>query len=667
MTNLSRALGWAALGLPVFPCYEADTWVGDKLHAMKTPCTAKGLNEGTTDLEVIKKFWTAHPNRLPGVVAGEVLNVLDIDMNEEKGKDGWHSLQENNITLPDTFNVKTRSGGEHYFYKHPEGKKLGPLQNVVLPNGVVLEDVDRRAGRSYFIAWSDEVPFSLDELSEAPEWLCMESGMSSLVPFHGSVSEWLQKLIQGPPDSRVQNAISRIPLEDFNHELMIKRQLEIVRLGADGHSGVKLALESLRDAWLRPPYDSFTYEADWNAALAGAINKFGGSTTPVSESLTETADEKFLSKVQSFIFEEKAKLEAKRILASEDFVGSRVISWDELESNSSSYIVQDLIPNDSICFLVAKRNIGKTFAYIDMVASITFGIPWLGKKTTPIPILIVLGEGRNGFYDRFEAWCEFHSMDIDFIKKNITLVDSANLNNPTSIDLLKEAATNTHAQLIIFDTWAATSGVQSEDDAALNSMTLNFAREICPDATLLFVHHPRKSSQDGSTPIMRGSGALEGRAEVVMTIFQDKDYASTKAGKQQWVSLSTEMDHAGKNRTSATETIRGLYIRPFSKSAVLVHESSSPVSSGSLRVLDFLKSPMTVIEYSHIANVSESTARRNLNEAVRDGLATKTDGAGNLPAIYSPIPSGDDFNSLLESIGGYEGLAKPERKRKGAK
>ena len=80
MTNLSRALGWAALGLPVFPCYEADTWVGDKLHAMKTPCIAHGLNEGTTDLKIIETYWTAHPNRLPGVVAGGVLNVLGFNL-----------------------------------------------------------------------------------------------------------------------------------------------------------------------------------------------------------------------------------------------------------------------------------------------------------------------------------------------------------------------------------------------------------------------------------------------------------------------------------------------------------------------------------------------------------------------------------------------------------
>lgn len=673
MSNLSRAIAWASLGCPVFPCYEEDKWVGEKLHLKKSPYTKTGLNEGTTDLKQIEEFWTKNPSPLVGVVAGESIALLDIDMNEEKGKDGWFSLTSNEVPLPETFHIKTLNGGDHYFYKYPKGKRLGPLQNIVLPNGVILEDVDRRAGRSYFIAWSDEVPSTLDELTEAPLWLCTESGTTSIYEFNGSVNDWLEKLSSGSPDGRVQNAINRIPKMDFNHQEMIKLQVEFVRLGAEGHQGVRGAIEKLQNAWLRSPYDTFKNEADWNAALAGAVSKYGGASpkSPADESEQTDAEKEMKEKIERYVLEGKAKLEAQRIIAAENFQGTRVISWEELETSCSSYIVQDLVPEDSICFLVAKRNLGKTFAYIDMVCSIVFGLPWLSKPTKQVPILIVLGEGRNGFVDRVKTWCEYHGKDFEYLKKLVTIVDSGNLNNSTSIQIMKEAAELNKAELLIFDTWAASSGVANEDDAALNSMTMNSALEIRKGASYMFVHHPRKSDQNSTAPIMRGSGALEGRAEVVMTMFQDKDYGSSKVGKQAWMALSTEMDHAGKNRTARTETIRGLYLRSYSTSAVLAFDSSASVSKNILRVLDVLKSPMTVNDFVAASGLSQSTGSRYLNEAVQEGLVTKKDGSGTKPAIFSPnkpttieVPDSLNFGSLIDENGGYDSLTKPKRGRK---
>lgn len=272
MSNLTRALGWAALGLSVFPCYEADEWVGDRLHECKSPRSFKGLSEGTTNPAVIARWWEENPEHAVGVRTDDLVVNLDIDMGGEKGKDGWYSLNSNDVDVPKTFFVTTPSGGEHHFYQYPVGRNLGPSQNIVLPTGVILDDVDRRAGRSYFIAWSDDVPAALADLTPAPDWLCTESGTVREAQFHGSARQWLETLAEGPVGGRVCSAINRIPLLDFGHEAMLKLQVELVKLGAEGHAGVENALELLQSAWLRPPYDTVKYETDWNAALAGAVN-----------------------------------------------------------------------------------------------------------------------------------------------------------------------------------------------------------------------------------------------------------------------------------------------------------------------------------------------------------------------------------------------------------
>lgn len=632
MSNLSRALGWAKLGLPVFPCYEVDTWDRSKLHERKSPRSDRGFLDAIDDLALVEKYWTANPNHLVGVVTGQFVNVLDIDMNSEKGQDGWSSLLENNVEIPDTFHVTTASGGEHHFYRPPEGLELGPMVDLVMPNGVILEDVDRRAGGSYFIAWSDKVPNSLESLTPSPEWLCTPSRTTTRNMYFGSVADWLKTLEEGIASTRVLNAIERIPKGDFNHQEMIKRQTELVKLGAEKFPGVEVALANLKDAWLRPPYDSVENEYDWNASLAGAVKKYGGSTA--AEEGPEVFSD-FEADVRVLMQKEKVRLEVERRISAEYFVGSDELTIEDLESMEMTYLVDSLIPEDSICFLVAKRNVGKTFAYIDMVCSMAAGIPWLGKKTRQAKTTIVIGEGRNGFIDRIKAWCEAHSFEFQDLKPWLSFVDGANLNSDVSIDKIRKVTEREQSELIIFDTWSNTSGVSKEEDGALNSITMNRAIKIQNGAALLFVHHPNKATQNSDAPVMRGSGSLEGRADVVMTMFLDK-YISPIGEKQDWIALSTEMDHQGKNRSAETETFHGIYLESVAGSKVLMRSSAAGISSHVHSVLKHMKDGMTTTEFATTSKLKDSTARRALKDAEKEGfIYISSPAAGQKPAKYS--------------------------------
>lgn len=88
---------------------------------------------------------------------------------------------------------------------------------------------------------------------------------------------------------------------------------------------------------------------------------------------------------------------------------------------------------------------------------------------------------------------------------------------------------------------------------------VSLALTIRSGATHLVVHHPRKSEEDTDHPILRGSGALDGRADVVMTMYRDRKFLPKTGEKADYMALSTD-DHGGKNRSAATETIQGLYL-----------------------------------------------------------------------------------------------------------
>jgi hypothetical protein len=65
-------------------------------------------------------------------------------------------------------------------------------------------------------------------------------------------------------------------MQDFDHQVMITKQTELVFLGAQGCSGVAEALDLLQSLWLFGSYNTEEYRIEWAAALEGAVRKFGG-------------------------------------------------------------------------------------------------------------------------------------------------------------------------------------------------------------------------------------------------------------------------------------------------------------------------------------------------------------------------------------------------------
>ncbi len=275
MDRLSQGLAWRAFR-PVFAAFEVDTWKGSTVHTVKSPDTKRGHLDATQDANEIRSKWLQNPNRLVGVWLGDEVIVLDIDIDVDKGEDGFNFLLENNLETPDSYSQVTPSGGRHIFYRNP-GKPLGPDNNYRSPNKKTIRSgLDRKTGSSYVIAYADTPPKLMD-LADAPEWLLDETKTAQQNEYSGTLDDWIENLNRAPADYRVVDAIKRFPTEDFDHQVMITKQTELVLLGAAGHPGIAEALELLQALWLFGEYDTQEYRIEWTAALEGAVRKFGGS------------------------------------------------------------------------------------------------------------------------------------------------------------------------------------------------------------------------------------------------------------------------------------------------------------------------------------------------------------------------------------------------------
>ncbi|OJU44463.1 MAG: hypothetical protein BGN98_13850 [Microbacterium sp. 69-7] len=271
-----KAKALAAIGVAVFPVREKPERADGRIFEMKTPYTRSGHLEATTDARQIEQWWSRWPDALVGVNAGRSgLVTADIDMGD--GHDGWNTLIENGLDdLPETAHYQTNRGGDHYVYAAPSDVRLSGTKGHVTPDGLKLEDVDRRGGSSYFIWWGNEIPATRDAFGEPPAWLLTPAAEPTESPYSGTVGEWLQRAPEGSPSWSMADVVNSIPRDsDFGHSELISFQASIVALAANGETGAVEALEILKREWLRGEYDTPVYRDDWDAGLAGAIRKFG--------------------------------------------------------------------------------------------------------------------------------------------------------------------------------------------------------------------------------------------------------------------------------------------------------------------------------------------------------------------------------------------------------
>lgn len=148
--TLDLALSHASTGLPVFPCSPEN----------KRPLTSNGFRAATTAERIIRIWAERHPGCLWAMPTGERTGCWVLDFDPRHGGTP-ESLPH---SLPPTRTVRTRSGGQHFYFKHA-GLGCSPGR---LPPGI---DV-RGTGGLVILPGNPGYTLEADEpVAAAPEWL----------------------------------------------------------------------------------------------------------------------------------------------------------------------------------------------------------------------------------------------------------------------------------------------------------------------------------------------------------------------------------------------------------------------------------------------------------------------------------------------------------------
>ena len=184
-------------------------------------------------------------------------------------------------------------------------------------------------------------------------------------------------------------------------------------------------------------------------------------------------------------------------------------------------LLEGLIPYQSVGWIVADSNVGKSFLAIGAAVAISAGQPFLGHETRQAFCLYVGLEGKAELRNRFAAAFKGQNIRPQDCHLAFAAGDMA-LGNAEDLDALAEmfkSARGNDGQpgLLIIDTFSqAIAGEAENDNDAMSMMVKNMtllSDEL--NATVLACHHVAKGTLDP-----RGAGALRGNSDTV--ILMDK-------------------------------------------------------------------------------------------------------------------------------------------------
>ena len=322
------ALTYARMGLAVFPLRPGD----------KRPATENGCKAATTSLQQIADWWDRYPDCNIGIATGGIsggLVVIDLDIDETKGINGYDSLKEwqrKNGELPETWQSITGRGGYHLLYMDSAENK----------NRVGLyEGVDIRGEGGYIVA-----PPSIHPNGRKYEW---EQG-----PDDFGIAQADSKVINflmGPaPDGWQRQVFSspEIIPEGERTSTMIRLIGSLKTKGLDDEA-IQAAVRAENEKKCVPPLT----DLELVRTVFPAISRGWKAERPYTATCNNG---KF-----------RPAKETPRALSLE------VTTMDNVEEKSPDWLILDYIPKYQITSLAGDGGSGKTTVWCALAAAVSSG------------------------------------------------------------------------------------------------------------------------------------------------------------------------------------------------------------------------------------------------------------------------------------------------------
>ena len=582
--------GWAVVQLHdvaggVCSCGSADPHHADA-QGGKHPIGKGWQNAGLRTAAAVADAWARRPGANIGIVTGRASGIWVLDVDPLHGGDkALAALVAAYGALPETYTVRTGSGGRHYYWAMPDFDFT--TSRGQLPVGL---DVRGNAGQvvappSYTLRGSYSVLVDV-AVAVAPAWLLglirpverpepaqrtdagawLEPG--ALVGRGASyaavaVRELLGQLAGAQPGERnvtayrVARRLAELvasPWAALDGETVATWFMDAAaRCDVDGGFSQTEAMTVLtraaRDQAGRgvelPAPDHLGTRVDWvppsdfdqagqGSASGGGIFTSPGQMIngPAEQGVADQiAEDPFELAVRYELGRLMVRAEAARRLAEKDrrdtdfalelMAGSAL---DELPG--AVVLVDGYLDMDTMARVNGPSGHGKSVVTLDFACCVQTGRSWHGCRVTQAESWYVVGEGVRGMRRRERAWCERAGIAVE--SGVLFLARALQVDGPEWPAFVAHAA-KVRPGLIVFDTQARMTVGVKENDATEMGVVVNALDELrrASGACVLLVHHRGLTGEHG-----RGSTAIKGALDTELDVSRTGTTVTVKVTKQ---------------------------------------------------------------------------------------------------------------------------------------
>lgn len=484
---LDDVLRLAAKGWRIFPITPG---------AKTPPVWTKWPERATADQKTLQAHWSISPRDNYGVACGSGLLGLDVDI-EKGGVESLEALKQKHGKLPPTYQVRTPSGGAHYYFAGPDVgnsvRKIGAGLDVRSAGGYLCGPGSRTAAGEYVVML--DAPVAL-----APQWLLE---LCSTPRAKANTGE--------PVPPAPADAVERA------REWLAKQSPAIEGQGGDAHTFATAC--GLRDLGMSQP-QVLALLAEWNAKCSPPWTAEGLATkTENAFKYADSAPGAKAARLEDFPVIEQPKT-GEHIPAKEGRDPRRFLTVHDFRTQLGAprdYLVQGILGRASYAELFGPPGSGKTFVALDLCYAIAQGRPWMGRKIKQGLVVYIPYEGAAGLRARVQALAQRYGDAPNF--RVVENPDYDLRDRKGRQQLAADVATafgGTRPVLICFDTFAhALMGGDensAQDVGAFNAGVGGLIRTW--QSSVLVLHHPGKDASKGS----RGSTALLGAVDTELEI-----------------------------------------------------------------------------------------------------------------------------------------------------
>jgi len=541
---LEAALSYARRGWPVIPLFpvrgEHKTSLqcacgvhncksaGKHPHRMLVP---HGRKDATTDEATIRRWWATVPDANIGIILGRASGLIALDVDPRHGGDfSLRDLEREHGELPPTMHSLTGGGGDHWFFRYPEGVELRSLK--------LAQGIDLQAEGAYVVA-----PPSLHASSFRYDWE-VQGDPADVPP--AALPDWLLEMAQNRMQAQTELEAAA--------EATVTGPEPPVRLAAWGMAlwEGRRVIDATDGQEKELPEAQSIDRSETLFHIGRALRAAGATTSLIAAALAER-DQALGYNKYSGRRNGQAEIEYKRIAAKVSNTwtieglptvtvgGSQskdaepvtpetdedppmppepaerwvIVPASQIDPNGDhvNWIWEGYLASGAVTELVGLWKSGKTTLLTHLVKAMERGGMFCGMPLARGKVLIITEEHSS-------LWAERRD-ELD-LSDNVHFIFRPFLGRPDLrtwrqfMRFVADAVIANGYDLVILDPLSSQAPIEDENDSAMmTTVIVEFHRITEAGASLLVAHHPSKAPM-GQGRSSRGSGALPGFVDIIL-------------------------------------------------------------------------------------------------------------------------------------------------------